>query len=131
MRDLPPLNIPGQRVTRCARVVKDAFNTRWNELVTYGLHIAFERSSVVGWYKSSVTIGPKPKYIRTGATLHSVCVTFGPLATHKLHVHVCGGREDEDMNKNFRTSKGLAFKSVSISSKLFLPTSWVVATLPQ
>jgi hypothetical protein len=80
-------------------MVEDAFNARWKELVTYGLHITFDESRVAGWYKSSITIGPEPKPIRTGATLHSMCVTFGPLASFKLHVRVYGGREDEDMNK--------------------------------
>jgi hypothetical protein len=31
-----------------------------------------------------MTIGPEPKPIRTGATLHTICVTDGPLSTYKL-----------------------------------------------
>ena len=80
-------------------MVKDVFNKRLKELVTYGLHITFDKSRVDGWYKSSITIGPEPKPIRTGATLHSVYVTFEPLSTYKLHVCGCGGREDEEVNK--------------------------------
>ena len=67
--------------------------------MTYGLHITFDESRVAGWYKSSITIGPEPKPIRTGATLHSMCFTFGPLSTYKLHVRAYGGREDEETNK--------------------------------
>merc|ERR1712086_865396 len=67
-------------------MVEDAFNKRWKELVAYGLHITFDKSRVAGWYKSSITIGPEPKPIRTGVTLHLIYITFGPLSTYKLHV---------------------------------------------
>jgi hypothetical protein len=87
-------------------MVEDAFNKRWKELVTFGVHITFDESRVAGWYKSSITIGPEPKPIRTGATLHSMCVTFGPLATYKLHVRAYGGREDEEMNKKTKNVEG-------------------------
>ena len=60
-------------------MVEDAFNKHWKELLTYCLRITFDESRVAGWYTSSITIGPKPKPIRIGATLHSMCVTFGPL----------------------------------------------------
>ena len=53
-------------------MVEDAFNVRWKELVSYSLHITFDESRVVGWYKSSITIGPEPKPILTNATLHSM-----------------------------------------------------------
>jgi hypothetical protein len=45
-----------------------------------------------------MTQGPEPKPIRTGATLHTVCITKGDLATYKLFARVYGGRYDEDMN---------------------------------
>ena len=80
-------------------MVKDTFNTHWNELVSYGLRINFNKRRVAGWYKSSINIGPGPRLIRTGATLCSICITFGPLVTFKLHVRTYGGREDKDMNK--------------------------------
>ena len=54
------------------RMVKDSFNKRRKELLTYVLHITFDRSRVAGWDTSSITIGPEPKSIRTGATLHSM-----------------------------------------------------------
>ena len=37
--------------------------------------------------------------IRTGATLHSLCITFGILASYKLHVRAYGGASDEDLGK--------------------------------
>jgi hypothetical protein len=46
-----------------------------------------------------MTVGPEPKPIRTGATLHTVCVTEGPLSTYKLFARTYGGKTDEDMNK--------------------------------
>ena len=112
-------------------MVEDEFNKRWKELVTYGLHINFDKSKVVGWYKSSITIGPEPKPIRTGATLHLMCVTFGPLSTYKLHVRAYGGREDEEMNKKTKTAKGNSKQKFINLLETFLPTSWVVVTLPQ
>ena len=52
---------------------------------------------MAGWYHSPMTIGPEPKPIRTGATLHSLCITFGILASYKLHVRAYGGASDEDL----------------------------------
>jgi hypothetical protein len=45
-----------------------------------------------------MTIGLEPKPIRTGATLHTVCITKGPLSTYKLFARVYGGKSDEDIN---------------------------------
>jgi hypothetical protein len=45
-----------------------------------------------------MTIGPEPKPIQTGATLHTVCITNGPLSTYKLFAIVYGGKGDEDIN---------------------------------
>jgi hypothetical protein len=45
-----------------------------------------------------MTIGPEPKPIRTGATLHSLAVTFGILAGYKLHARTFGGRSDGDLD---------------------------------
>ena len=45
-----------------------------------------------------MTIGPEPKPIRTGATLHTVCITEGPLSTYKLFARVYGGKSDQDIN---------------------------------
>ena len=59
-----------------------------------------DESCVAGWYKSMMTCGPepKPKPIRTGATLHTLCITNGPLSTFKLHARVYGGAKDDNLN---------------------------------
>ena len=79
--------------------VEDGFNRRWKEIVNFGWLITADESRVAGWYKSWITIGPEPKPIRTGATIHSMCVTEGDLATFKLHCRVYGGKHDEGLNK--------------------------------
>ena len=50
-----------------------------------------------------MTIGPEVKTICTGLTLHSLCVTQGPLRTYKLFVRAYRGRaykgkSDEDLD---------------------------------
>jgi hypothetical protein len=45
-----------------------------------------------------MTIGPKPKPLRTGGTLHTVCITNGRFNTYKLFARVYGGKGDEDIN---------------------------------
>jgi hypothetical protein len=47
-----------------------------------------------------MTIGPEPKSIQTSATLHTVCVTDGPLSTYKLLARTYGGKGDEDINRH-------------------------------
>jgi hypothetical protein len=47
-----------------------------------------------------MTIGPEPKPIRTGATLHTVCITNGPLSTYKLFARTYGGKGDKDINRH-------------------------------
>ena len=42
-------------------------------------------------------MGPEPKPIRTGATLHSLCVTFGLLRTYKLHFRTYGRKSDDHL----------------------------------
>ena len=64
----------------------------------FGKWITADESRVAGWYRSGITIGPEPKLILTGATNHSICVTFGVLATYKLHCCVYGGRYDEGLD---------------------------------
>ena len=54
-------------------------------------------SRVAGWYKSMMTCGPSPNPIRTGATLHTLCITKGSLATFKVHARVFGGANDDDL----------------------------------
>ena len=72
---------------------------RWQAIVNFGKWITTDESRVAGWYHSVMTCGPEPKPIRTGATLHTVCVTDGPLSTYKLFARTYGGKTDEDMNK--------------------------------
>ena len=76
--------------------VEDACNARWKEVVIFGRCLTFDESRIAGWYKSAITIGPDPKPIRTGATVHSMCVTFGPLAGFKLHVRAYGRTRRSD-----------------------------------
>ncbi|KAL7527968.1 hypothetical protein ACHAXR_007787 [Thalassiosira sp. AJA248-18] len=78
--------------------IEDGFNRRWKECVNFGRWITADESRVAGWYKSGITIGPEPKPIRTGATIHSICVTHGNLRTYKLHCWVYGGKHDEGLN---------------------------------
>ena len=59
--------------------VKDAFNKKWKECVTFGKWLTFNEIRVAGWYHSPITCGPEPKSIRTVAMIHSLCVTKGPL----------------------------------------------------
>ena len=62
--------------------------------------ITADESRVAGWYHSVMTIGPELKPIRTGATLHTFCITKGPLHSYKLFARGYGGADDEDMNKH-------------------------------
>ena len=79
-------------------IVEDRYNARWQEIVNFGKWLTMDESRVAGWYKSMITCGPEPKPIRTGATLHTLCVTHGPLATFKLHARVYGGAKDDDLD---------------------------------
>jgi hypothetical protein len=72
---------------------------RWQAIVNPGRWITTDESRVAGWYHSVMTIGPDPKPIRTGATLHTACITKGPLATYKLFARVYGGEGDDDINR--------------------------------
>ena len=78
---------------------EDGFNIRWKECVEFGKWLTFDESRVAGWYHSPITQGPDPKPIRTGATIHSLCITHGDLASYKVHVRVFGGKTDGDLGK--------------------------------
>ena len=80
-------------------MVEDAYNRRWQSMVNFGKWLTADESRAAGWYNSVMTMGPEPKPVRTGATLHSLCVTKGPLSTYKLFVRTYGGRSDTDLNK--------------------------------
>ena len=71
-------------------VIEDAYNKRWQAIVKFGRWMTADESRVAGWYHSPMTVGPEPKPIRTGATLHSLCITHGPLRAFKLFVRVYG-----------------------------------------
>jgi hypothetical protein len=82
--------------------LEDGYNKRWQAIVNFGKWITTDESQVVGWYHSVMTIGPEPKPIRTGATLHNVCVTNGPLRTYKLFARTFGGKGDGDINRHHK-----------------------------
>jgi hypothetical protein len=78
--------------------LEDGYNKRWQDIVHFGKWITTDESRVAGWYHSVMTIGPEPKPIQTGATLHTACITNGPLHTYKLFARVYGGKSNEDIN---------------------------------
>jgi hypothetical protein len=45
-----------------------------------------------------MTVGLEPKPIQTGGTLHTVCITDGPLSTYKLFARTYDGKGDQDIN---------------------------------
>jgi hypothetical protein len=71
---------------------------QWQAIVNFGRWITSHESRVAGWYHSVMTIGPEPKPIQNGATLHTICVTDGPLSTYKLFASAYGGKGNEDTN---------------------------------
>ena len=71
---------------------------RWQAIVHFGKWITADESQVAGWYHSCMTIGPDPKPIRTGATLHTLCITKGRLRSYKLFARAYGGKEDQDLD---------------------------------
>jgi len=76
---------------------EDGFNIWWKECVEFRKWLTFDESRVTGWYHSPITQGPDPKPIRTGATIHSLGITHGNLASYKVHVQVFGGKTDGDL----------------------------------
>ena len=83
-----------------------------------------------------MTNGPEPKPIRTGATLHTVCVTHGDLSTYKLFARVYGGRYDQDIDKHNKNTV-TKLKMVSLydfmlhtilSSIMVIVLSWTLLT---
>ena len=77
--------------------VEDTICQRWKEYVNFGMWVTFNESRVAGWYNSAMTIGPEPKPIWTGATIHSLCVSKGDLAGYKLHARTYGGASEESL----------------------------------
>jgi hypothetical protein len=79
-------------------VLEDGYNKRWQAIVNFGRCLTADESRIAGWYHSPMTIGPEPKPIRTGATLHSICVSYGDLASYKLFVRAYGSKSDGDLD---------------------------------
>ena len=80
-------------------ITEDAHNAAWKLSITFGKAMAYDKSRCAGWYPSPCTIGPEPKPMQTGTTIHSMCVTKGPLATYTVYVRVYGGKTDENTKK--------------------------------
>ena len=93
---------PGEETAKHRRkfaVLEDGYNKRWQAIVKFGRWVTADESRIAGWYHSPMTVGPEPKPIRTGCTLHSLCVTHGPLRTFKLFVRAYGGASDMDLDQ--------------------------------
>ena len=80
-------------------IIEDAFNDAWTKHISFGVWLTFDESRIAGWYHSALTIGPEPKPIRTGATVHSMCVTKGPMSTYMIRVRTYGGKSDETLRR--------------------------------
>jgi hypothetical protein len=78
-------------------IFEDSFNARSKAAVIFGRRLTMDESCTPGWYHGPITQGPEPKPVRTGGTMHTVCVTDGPLATYKLHARTFGGKTDENL----------------------------------
>ena len=77
-------------------------------MVKFGIWMTADESQISGWYHSPMTVGPEPKPIRTGCTLHSLCVTYGDLPTYNLFVKAYGGKTDgylDHINDNTTTTQ--------------------------
>jgi hypothetical protein len=61
-------------------ILEDGYNRQWQAIVNPGKWITTDESRVAGWYHSAMTVGLEPKPIRTGATLHTVCITPRPIS---------------------------------------------------
>ena len=100
---------------------EDGYNNRWQEVVNFGKWMTADESQAAGWYKSMMTIGPDPKPIRTGATLHTLCVTEGPLATYKLFSRVYGGKSDDDLNNKQQENTSTLQKWINLNNIMLHP----------
>ena len=103
--------------------VEDAFNAVWKFHVLFGKDLTFDESRLAGWFHSGMTIGPEPKPIRTGATMHSMCVTSGALASYMLHVRSYGGKHNKDLNRTTENT-GTTQKFINLLEEFLDP--WFV-----
>ena len=88
-------------------IVEAGVNKRWQEVINFGRWMTVDVSQVAGWYKSMMICGPKPKPIRTGTMLHTLCITHGPLSTYKLFAQVHGGGKDDYINSKHKNTSNL------------------------
>ena len=86
-------------VKHCCKfvIIEDAFNVRSKVSVICGCLLTMGESHTPGWYHGPLTQGPEPKPVCTGATMHTICMTDGPLATNKLHARTFGGKTDNNL----------------------------------
>ena len=85
-------------------MLEDGYNRQWQAMVHFGRSMTADESRIAGWYHSPMTMGPEPKPIRTGCTLHTLCVTYGILATYKLFARAYGGKTDSALDhRNINT----------------------------
>jgi hypothetical protein len=54
-------------------------------------------SHMPGWCKGPIMQRLEPKPNCTSRTMHTVCITDGPLATYNLHAQMFGGKMDKDL----------------------------------
>jgi hypothetical protein len=101
-------------------ILEDGYNKRWQAILNPGRWTTTDDSQVAGWYHSVMTIGPEPKPIRTGATLHTVCITNGSLSTYKLFARVYGGKGNQDINVHHEHTE-TKLKMVSLYSLMLHP----------
>ena len=86
---------------------EDAYVKRWQECVKkFGKWVTADKLRLAGWFHSPCTIGPNPKPIRTGATLHSLAVTRGKLQFYKLYAQMYGGKLDNDLQSHHSHAAG-------------------------
>ena len=95
------MSSPDDTAHHCRKfaLFEDGFNCHSKECVQFRCWVTFEESHVAGWYHSPITQGPDPKLICTGATIHSLAITYGKLASHKLHVRVFSRKSDKDLGR--------------------------------
>ena len=58
-----------------------------------------DKSQIAGLFKTKMTCGPEPKPICMGVTLHTLCITTGPLTSFKLHARMYDGAKDDDLDR--------------------------------
>ena len=89
-------------------LLEDAYNSRWQAIISFGCWLIADEIRLAGWYHSVMTIGPDPKPIGTCMTIHhQLCVTYGPLRTYKVFVKAYRGRIDEDLEVRHNNTANL------------------------